>query len=299
MSAHDHNHAGPARRGSFTRLGWTLALVAAYMVAEVVGGLLTNSLALLADAGHMLSDAAALGLSLLAMHFARRPRTAQRTYGSYRAEVLAALVNAATLVAIAFYIFYEAAVRFRHPPDVLGPWMMAVAVVGLLVNIAGLMILSGARSESLNLRGAWLHVLGDAAGSVGAIVAGVLVWTLGWNRADPIASVLIGGLILASSWRLLRDTVTVLMEHAPEHLDVDEIRAAMLAVEDVADVHDLHVWTITSGLESLSAHVETTAPLPADRVLANIRQVLAERFDLTHTTIQLEPPGFDEPSTAV
>lgn len=294
--AADHRHAsGPQdRAASFRRLRWTLALVLVYLLAELVGGLLTNSLALLADAGHMLSDAAALALSLFAMWIARRPAPPQKTFGYYRAEILAALANGATLVAIAIYIFIEAYQRFRDPPAVLGGWMMAVAVGGLLVNLAGLLILHGSRGESLNVRGAWLHVLGDAAGSVGAIIAGVLIWTLGWNWVDPLASILIGLLILLSSWRLLAETVAVLMEHAPGHINVDEVRDALSALDGVTGVHDLHVWTITSGLDSLSAHVTVRADLPAAELLSRIRATLRERFGIDHTTVQLEPERFDE-----
>lgn len=291
---HAHGHAGTRRAGSFRRLAWTLALVMVYMLAEVVGGLLTNSLALLADAGHMLSDAAALGLSLFAMWIARRPPTSQKTFGYYRAEILAALINGATLIAIAFCIFWEAYRRFPDPPEVLGGWMMAVAVGGLAVNLAGLWILHGAREESLNVRGAWLHVLGDTAGSVGAILAGILIWTLGWNWVDPLASVLIGLLILVSSWRLLKETVGVLMEHAPAHIHVDDVRNAIMSVDGVVGVHDLHVWTITSGLESLSAHVTVGDDLPAAGVLRSIRQALHDRFGIDHVTIQVEPEDFRE-----
>jgi cobalt-zinc-cadmium efflux system protein len=291
---HRHEHTGTRRASSFRRLTWTLVLVVAYMLAEVVGGLLTNSLALLADAGHMLSDAAALGLSLFAMWIARRPPTSQKTFGYYRAEILAALINGATLIAIAFYIFWEAYRRFRDPPEVLGAWMMAVAIGGLGVNLVGLWILHGAREESLNVRGAWLHVLGDTAGSVGAIAAGIVIWTLGWNWVDPLASVLIGLLILVSSWRLLKETVGVLMEHAPAHIDVDDVRNAIMSVNGVVGVHDLHVWTITSGLESLSAHVTVGDDLPAAGVLCSIRQALHDRFGIDHVTIQVEPDDFRE-----
>jgi cobalt-zinc-cadmium efflux system protein len=294
-----HAHANNRRKDSFRRLAWTLALVLAYMAAEVVGGLLTNSLALLADAGHMLSDAAALGLSLFAMWIARRPPTSQRTFGYYRAEILAALVNGATLIAIAIYIFSEAYQRFRKPPAVLGGWMLVVAVLGLLVNLGGLWILHGARDESLNVRGAWLHVLGDAAGSVGAIVAGVLIWTLGWNWVDPLAGALICLLILVSSWRLLKETVGVLMEHAPSHIDVDKVRDAIMEINGVDGVHDLHVWTITSGLVSLSAHVSVERVAPDGDLLHEVRRALRERFGIDHVTIQLEPRSFEEADSEI
>jgi cobalt-zinc-cadmium efflux system protein len=304
MSDHDHTHghdhlhgvgqAHGARARSFRRLVLVLGLVLVYMVAEVVGGLLTNSLALLADAGHMLSDAAALGLSLFAMWIARRPPTPQKTYGYYRAEILAALANGATLVAISIYIFIEAYQRFLAPPEVLGSAMMGVAVGGLIVNVGALVILHRSRDESLNMRGARLHVLGDAAGSVGAIVAGLLIWAFSWYWADPLASALIGVLIMYSSWNLLKSAVSVLMENAPGHIDVDEVRNAIMRLDGVIGVHDLHVWTITSGLESLSAHVTIEGGPPAADLLHTIRMILREQFGIDHITIQIEPESFVE-----
>ncbi len=305
-ASHAHSHAhlhGRAhgrdlavrgdRQKSFRRLVVALVLVLVYLVAEVVGGLLTNSLALLADAGHMLSDAAALGLSLFAMWIARRPPTAQRTYGYYRAEILAALANGATLVAIAVYIVFEAYERFRDPPEVMGGAMMAVAIGGLAVNVACLAVLHPAREGSLNVHGAWLHVMGDAAGSVGAIVAGLLIWTLGWRWVDPAASVLIALLVAFSAWNLLKESVSVLMEHAPGHIDVDQVRDAIMRLDGVRGVHDLHIWSITSGLESLSAHVDVDAELPAADLLRSIRTAVRE-FGIEHITVQLEPENFAE-----
>ena len=207
--AHDHQHSHGAEGANTRRLSLTLALVLVYMGVEIVGGLLADSLALLADAGHMLSDAGALGLTLFAMRFARRPASVQRTYGSYRAEILAALVNGATLVAVAIYIFVEAVERFRTPPEVQGGLMLAVASGGLLVNALGLWILRGGHDDNLNMQGAWLHVLTDALGSLQAIVAGALIWTFGWYWVDPVASVLIGLLVIYSSWSLIRQSVTV------------------------------------------------------------------------------------------
>lgn len=285
---HDHAHDHGRKRNT-TRLAWTLGLVLVYMGAEVVGGLLTNSLALLADAGHMLSDAASLGLSLFAMWIARRPPTAEKTYGYYRAEILAALANGATLAAISIYIFYEAYQRFLSPPQVQGPLMMGVAVGGLVVNLIGLWLLHAGKSESLNVRGAWLHVLGDTLGSVGAIAAGALIWAFGWNWADPVASVIIGALVLWSSWHLLKATVSVLMEASPGHIDVDEVRDAMRGVDKVLAVHDLHVWTITSGMVALSAHVDVDTLDGYADVMDRLRHMLDDDFDIAHTTIQIEP----------
>ena len=233
--------AAPHRRAAQRRrLAATLGLVSLYMVAEVVGGLLTNSLALLADAGHMLSDAAALGLSLFALWIAdRRPPSAIRTYGAHRAEILAALANGATLVAIASWIVVEAVQRLREPPAVEAAGMMVVAAGGLLVNLVALALLHGFRGESLNLRGAWLHVLADALGSVQVLAAGALLWAYDWRWVDPAASLAIAALVVWSAWGLLRESVAVLMEAAPGHIDVDEVRGALLEMPGVEGVHDL------------------------------------------------------------
>jgi cobalt-zinc-cadmium efflux system protein len=269
-------------------LAITLGLVVAYMGAEVIGGFVANSLALLADAGHMLSDAGALALALVAIRIADRPATARHTYGYHRAEILAALANGATLVAIAMVIFLEAYERMWNPPEVAGGLMMGVAVGGLLINGAGLWILQSGRDESLNVRGAWLHVLTDALGSVQAIVAGALILAFGWNWIDPVASVLIGLLVIYSAWSILGQSVAVLMERAPGHLDVDEVRTALLELPHVSNVHDLHVWTITSGFVALSAHVTCREPAQRDTVLQAAQQVLADRFNIRHTTIQID-----------
>ena len=293
---HTHNHGAHAREANRSRLAMVLCLSAIYLVAEVVGGVLTNSLALLADAGHMFSDVASLALAVVAMRVAQRPPTAQRTFGYHRAEILAALANGATLVAASVWIVVEAWQRFQHPPVVAGAPMMAIAAGGLLVNLVSLRLLAGGREDSLNMRGAWLHVATDALGSVGAIVAGLLVWRFGLNWADPAVSVLIAGLVAFSSWRLLRETVDVLMESAPPHVDVAQIRRALSDVEGVASVHDLHVWSIGSGMVALSGHVQRTQDVLAGdaTLLAQLCGLLRERFDIRHVTIQLEPLGFDE-----
>jgi cobalt-zinc-cadmium efflux system protein len=285
---HDHTHGTLGAAHSHARpLGLALALVLAYMGVEVVGGLLSGSLALLADAGHMLSDAGALTLTLFAMKFARRPATGSQTYGYYRAEILAALVNGVTLVAIAIFIFLEAYERMRNPSTIAGPLMLAVAGGGLVVNAAGLWILRS-DDESLSMRGASLHVLTDLLGSVQAILAGGLIWMFGWTWTDPLASMLIGGLIIYSSWSLIRQTVAVLMEGAPGHIDVDEVRAALLEIPDVSNVHDLHVWTITSGFVSLSAHLTCVDPEKQDDVLRSAHELMASRFGVRHTTFQID-----------
>ena len=307
-AGHDHgghSHAGGAHSGhahggrgaSRKRLAITLGLVSLYLVAEVVGGLLTNSLALLADAGHMLSDAAALALSLFAMWIAERPPTPRRSYGYYRTEILAALLNGATLVAISIFIFAEAWERFRDPPQVQGALMMGIAAGGLAVNLVGLWILNAGRSESLNVRGAWLHVLTDALGSVGAILGGLLIWAFGWAWADPAVSVLIGLLVIFSSWNLLKETVAVLMESAPAGLDVDQVRDAIVGLPGVTGIHDLHVWSITSGMVALSAHVRVADGHPVNAVLTAVRGRLQDGFGIDHTTIQVEHEGFEEAPT--
>ncbi|HEX2209955.1 MAG TPA: cation diffusion facilitator family transporter, partial [Longimicrobium sp.] len=273
------------------------ALAATYMVAEFVGGWLSNSLALLADAGHMLSDTGALALSLFALWIAQRPATPTRTYGYYRTEILAALANAATLIAISIVIFIEAFKRFHHPEPVMGLTVMWIAAGGLAVNVIGLVVLHGGKDESLNIRGAWLHMLTDALGSVGAILGGVAVWAFGWFWADPAVSVAIAVLVLYSSWHLLRESVGVLLEGTPPHIDLEAVRAGMERVEGVEEVHDLHVWTITSGMEALSAHVvvgERALRRESGEILADLHCMLHDEFHLHHLTIQIEPRDFEE-----
>jgi len=289
-TAQGHRHEGEAAQGKSPRwrLALTLSLAAAYMVAEVAGGLLSNSLALLADATHMLSDVAALSLSLFALWFARRPASSKRTFGYHRVEILATLANAATLVVTAVFIFIEAWRRFPSPPAVDGRLMTAIAVGGLVVNLVMLAILHGGRESSLNLRGAWLHVLTDTLGSVQAIAAGVLLVAFGWRWVDPLASLLISLLVLYSGWGLLREATAILMESVPAHIALEDVRRAILAVPGVAGLHDLHVWTITTGFVALSAHVTVTAVDPA-AVLGEVRHVLRDAFGIAHSTIQVEP----------
>ena len=291
---HDHPHHAA---GNTRRLWIALLLAATYMVAEAVGGWLTGSLALLADAGHMLSDVFALSLSLLALHIAQRPATPSRTYGYRRTEILAALAHGVLLLGVALFIWVEAFERLGEPREILGGPMLAIAAGGLAVNLAGLAILSEGRHENLNVRGAWLHVLSDALGSLGAITAAALIWQFGWSWADTAASVLIGGLVIHSSWALLRETVDVLMEAAPSHIDVEQVRGAIAELPGVRDVHDLHVWTITSGMVSLSGHVVAKDGADSGALLQEICDHLHRRFGIDHPTIQIEPPGFEEPGT--
>lgn len=295
---HGHAHAhGQASARNRRRLTWTLALAAVYMVAELVGGFLANSLALLADAGHMLSDVGALALSLFALWMSQKPATPRRTYGYYRTEILAALANAATLIGISLFIFVEAYRRFQQPEAVAGLTVMWIAAGGLAVNVAGLFVLHGGKDDSLNLRGAWLHMLTDALGSVGAILGGLAVYAFGWRWADPAVSVAIAVLVLYSSWHLLRESVNVLLEGTPGHIDLEAVRGAMLQVDGVEEVHDLHVWTITSGMEAMSGHVvvgDRVERRQSGEILSDLHCMLHDRFGLHHLTIQIEPRGFEE-----
>lgn len=296
--AHEHDSAhrhGASRSEERRRLSLTLVVIAVYMAAEAIGGWLANSLALLADAGHMFSDAAALGLSLFALWIAQRPPDASRTYGYHRAEILAALVNGSTLVAVSLLIFIEAAHRVANPPQVEGLLMTGIAVGGLVVNLLALTILHGSHAGSLNVRGAWLHVVSDTLGSVAAIASGVLIWAYGWYWVDPVASVAIGLLVIHSAWQLLKESVAVLMESTPPHLDTEAIRSAMLQPEGVRGVHDLHVWTITSGLVALSAHVVVEHDRSQQLLLKQLRRLLHEQFGIDHVTLQLETPELYQP----
>lgn len=288
-AGHHHSHGSHPGLENRRRLAGVLILSAAYLFAEVIGGLASGSLALLADAGHMLSDVAALALALFAAWLARRPPSRRQTYGFHRTEILAALANGAALAAISIAIAFEAWERWRQPAPVAAPLMTAIAAGGLGINLFSLWLLHSGRNENLNLRGAWLHVLTDALGSVQAITAGALIWAFGWTWADPVASVLISALTLYSSWALLREAVSVLMESAPGHIDVDQVRQTLLAVPDVQGVHDLHIWTITSGRESLSAHVVTSDHRSPRELLADIRRALHDRFGIHHVTVQVEP----------
>ena len=289
---HDHSHAGHSHDNANRRaLAIVFALTAGFVVVEIVGGLLTGSLALLADAGHMLSDAVSLGVALFAVWLAAKPATPQRSFGYKRAEILAALFNGVTLVAISVWIFYEAYRRLSEPPEILGGPMLAVAVVGLLVNVAGAAILARSGGESLNVQGALRHVLADIAGSVGAIAASVVIITTGWVYADPLISALIGLLVLGSSWKLLRDSVNVLLEQAPRGLDAEEVGTSMVGVPGVEEVHDLHVWTITSGFPALAAHVLVGRNQDCHACRRDLEKLLANEFGIEHTTLQVDHVG--------
>jgi cobalt-zinc-cadmium efflux system protein len=276
------------RRANRRKMTAVLWLLAVYMVAEAVGGWISGSLALLADAAHMLSDVAALGLALFAIWVGERPASGRRTFGFYRGEILAALANGAALGAIAVLIFVQAVQRLRAPSEVEGGLMAVVAAGGLLVNLIALWLLHSDHDHSLNVRAAWLHLIGDTLGSVGALASAILIRELHWTWSDPAASIAISLLIVFSSWSLLRETVAVLMESAPGHIDVDELRAAMLAVEGSCEIRDLHVWTITSGYVALAAHVCIRQGSDPRAVRVALRELLCDRFGIDHATIELD-----------
>ena len=277
------------------RLVIVLAITAGVVIVQVVGGILTGSLALLADAGHMFTDVAGVSLALIAVSFAARPATPDRTYGYYRVEILAAVVNAMLLIAVAAFIFWQAWRRWSDPPDIEGGLMLVFAVVGLVANVSGLFVLRGGAGESLNIRGAYLEVLGDTLGSAAVIVAAVIIATTGWTRVDVVASVLVALMILPRTWSLLREAIDVLLEATPRGVDMAEVRRHILEVEGVLDAHDLHAWTITSGLPVLSVHVVVEDAVLGDqggaRVLDRLGECLGEHFDVEHCTFQLEPVG--------
>lgn len=285
---HGTGHSHLSSRGEISRrLTWVLAITAAFMIAEIIGGILSNSLALLADAGHMFSDVGALGLSVFAIRLARRPANERRTYGYARIEILAALVNGATLLLVAGLILFEAWERLREPVEIDGVVMLSVAGVGLLVNIIGAFLLHSHAHDNLNVRGAYLHVLGDLLGSVGAIAAAVIVLTTGWSPADPIISVVIALLILFSAWNLVREATDVLLESAPAHIDVSAVVDELRAIEGLDEVHDVHVWTLTSGFVALSGHGVIDDPATHMPILDEIRARMGG-FGIEHVTFQLE-----------
>jgi len=295
-STHNHKHThshGRATR-SRRRLSIVLVLTALYMLAEAAGGWMTGSLALLADAGHMLTDVAALALALIAVWFGARPATSSKTFGYYRLEIFAALINGVALVLISLLIFYEAYKRWAQPPEVRSGLMMIIATGGLLTNLVCAWLLHGDHKDDLNVRGVWLHIIGDALGSVGAILAGALMFIYGWYTADPLFSCLIGLLVIWSSWHLIRESTNILLEGTPSHINLAAVEDAILQTSGVEDVHDLHVWTITSGREALSAHVIHVETISQAELLTELRTKLHDRFGVDHLTIQMETPDFED-----
>jgi cobalt-zinc-cadmium efflux system protein len=287
--SHDSSHShAPDRSASKRALKVAFALTAGFMIVEVVGGVISGSLALLADAAHMLSDSASLLITLGAIWLAEKPATLRRSFGYQRAEILAALLNGVTLVVVSLWIFWEAYHRLEDPPEVLGGTMLVVAALGLMVNIAAAWVLSRDGGTSLNVAAALRHVLADLAGSVGVIVAALVILLTGWEQADPIVGALIGALVLASAWPIIRDSARVLLEQAPAGIDVDEVATEIRALPGVVDLHDLHLWTITSGFPALSVHVLVDQDADCHERRRAIESMLADRFDLDHTTIQID-----------
>jgi cobalt-zinc-cadmium efflux system protein len=286
---HPHDHRSASRRA----LTIVLLLTLAFTVVEVVGGVLTDSLALLADAGHMVSDVVALALALIALTLAQRPSSPRRSFGFQRAEILAAFVNGLALVLVSAWIVWEAIQRFDDPPEILGGWMLVVALVGLAVNAFAATILLRSGRESLNIDAAFRHVLADLLGSAGVLVAALVIVLTGWERVDPIVSILIAVLIVASAWTILRDSTAILMEETPSGIDADEVARAIVEVDGVASVHDLHVWRITSGFDALSAHVLVGQGEDCHARRRDVERMIAERFGITHTTLQVDHDAAD------
>jgi len=288
MSAHGHNPS--ATPSTKRRLTAALALAAAYLMAEVIGGLWSGSLALLADAGHMLTDVGGLGLALLALRFSERPATSDRTYGYYRGEILAALANAVVLVLISLYVLYEAYQRFQAPPEVASGTVLIVASVGLVVNVAGILLLRSGAQDSLNVKGAYFEVLSDLLSSIAVIAAAGVMWLTGWYYADPIVSAGIGLFILPRTWRLIGEAVGILLEGTPSDVNMTALRSGLGRVPGVRDVHDLHVWTLTSGYNAMSAHLLMEDESLLRSIIDGARAVAGEH-NIRHVTVQVEPEG--------
>lgn len=284
--SHGHSHAPNNKKGLIIALSITTTI----MLLEFFGGLLTNSLALLSDAGHMLNDAASLALSLFALWLSSKAATPQKTYGYHRFEILAALLNGVTLFIIAFYITKEAIARFSAPPEVASGSMIAIASIGLLANLISAWVLMKQSDvkNNVNVKSAYLHVLGDALGSVGAIIAGILMLAFGWYIADPIISVFVAVLILRGGWGVIKQTVHILLEGTPSSIQSEEVKQTLGNIPGVKNVHDLHIWTITSGLNSLSAHLLVTQDVDEQTILQQAVKLMEEKFHINHCTIQVE-----------
>lgn len=275
---------------SFRRLKFTIAIVLTIMVAEVIGGILSGSLALLGDAGHMLVDTLAIGLSLFAMSVARRPATATKTFGYHRIEILAALANGTVLVLVAAYIFYEAYQRFLEPPEIKTPLMLAVATIGLLANLGGVILLNKASHSSLNIKAAFWHIISDTISSVGVIIAGIVILFTGWYVADTVVAVVIGLIILWGAGRVVSEATNILLEAVPRHIDMAEVIDAIRNMPGVNEIHDTHIWTITSNIYALSAHlvIDDQMVSKSVQIVRSVRRELSQRFNISHTTLQLE-----------
>ena len=284
--SHDHDHG--ARTANERSLWIVLALTTAFMVAEVVGGLLTNSLALISDAAHMFTDAAALAIALAAIRIGKRAADHKRTFGYYRFEILAAAFNAVVLFVVAGYILYEAYQRFSSPPEIQPVGMLAIAAIGLGVNLLGMRILRGGAESSLNVKGAYLEVWADMLGSLGVLFAGAVIYFTGWAWVDALVAVAIGLWVVPRTWKLLRESLNILLEGVPSGMALNDIEQALLAVPGVQGIHDLHVWALTSGRNSLTVHAVLAPGAAEQQVLDTAARMLEERFHLTHTTIQIE-----------
>jgi cobalt-zinc-cadmium efflux system protein len=280
--------SGTAAGKHKSRLAWALGLTASFMFAEIIGGLWTGSLALLADAAHMLTDVGGLALALIAIRFAERPATPQKTFGYVRMEILSALANAVVLLLLTVYILYEAYQRFFDPPEILSGPMLVVAVIGLVINLIGMWLLWEGSSESLNLKGAYFEVLSDMLGSIGVIAAALIVMFTGWQLADPIIGAGIGLFIVPRTWILLKQAVHILMEGTPPQIDMKLLEQALKEIPGVQAVHDLHVWTITSGIDAMSCHLQVSDFGRARETLVAAQQAMASQFGLGHSTIQIE-----------
>jgi cobalt-zinc-cadmium efflux system protein len=291
--ARRHRHAHDHRSASRRALVIVLLLTLIFTVVEVVGGVLTDSLALLADAGHMVSDVVAIALALIALTLAQRPSSPRRSFGFQRAEILAAFVNGLALVLVSAWIVWEAVRRLDDPPEILGGWMLVVAFVGLTVNAVAATILLRSGRESLNVDAAFRHVVADFLGSAGVLVAALVIVLTGWELVDPLVSILIAALIVASAWSILRDSTAILMEETPSGIDADEVARAIVEVDGVASVHDLHVWRITSGFDALSAHVLVGQGEDCHARRRDVERMISERFGITHTTLQVDHDAAD------
>lgn len=289
---HSHNHSANKKA-----LFISFILILSFMIVEVIGGLLTNSLALLADAGHMLSDAAALGLSFFALKLGERKSSKSKTFGYKRFEIIAAALNGLTLIVISLYIFYEAFQRFANPPEVQSMGMLTISIIGLLVNIvAAWILMRGDKDDNLNVRSAFLHVLGDMLGSVGAITAALLMIFFGWTLADPIASLIVAVLIIISGWRVTKESLHILMEGAPEQIIMEDVKMSLGKIPYVEEVHDLHIWSITSGMPMLSCHIAISETGTHDHVLEQAQGILHDDFGIEHSTIQVERNDYGCPN---
>ncbi len=288
-SEHSQNHHHEERAG-YRRLQITLGIVLVIMVTEIIGGILSGSLALIGDAGHMLVDALALSLSLFAMTLARRPATATKTFGYHRVEILAALANGTFLVLLSVYIFYEAYRRFLEPALVKTPLMLTIAVIGLLANLGGVLMLNRASHINLNIKAAFWHIMGDTLSSVGVIIAGLVILFTRWYPADTIAALVIGGIILWGAVRIVRESVDILLESVPNHIAPEEITNVIRNIPGVNEAHDIHIWTITSNMYALSAHlvIKDQTVSGSVAIVNRVREELARRFNISHTTLQLE-----------